>query len=166
MHSNTRTVILTMIGAVLLVVLGFFGRDFLRSNPEQIDCGDGARHTIDIRDFTTQYWAYSGEFEASIADKGKLSGKLDPKQLQAVSDASQQMNEFRKYVVAGFNSCAITKQQYGELGSRFQQLDGLSRRIDGLGTIPNPTDSDKAQLGKLVDEYVALTQQLAKSPGQ
>lgn len=166
MNSNTRTVVLVMIGAVLLIVLVFLGKDFFLTRPGQIDCGDGVRQRIDIRDFTTQYWAYSGEFEASIAEKGKLSGKLDPHQFQAVSDASQQMNEFRKYVVAGFNSCAVTKQQYGELGSRFQQLDSLSRRIDGLATIPNLTGSDKVQLAKLVDEYVAFTQQLAKSPGE
>ncbi len=163
MDSNTRTVVLVVLGVVLVVALGFFGRDFFLSRSGPIDCGNGVRHPIDIRDFTTQYWAYSGEFEASIADKGKLSGKLDPHQLQAVSDASQQMNEFRKYVVAGFNSCAITKQQYSELGSRFQQLDNVSRRIDGLAGSPNPADSDKAQLGKLVDEYVALSQQLVMS---
>ena len=166
MNSNTKTVALAMVGVVLVVVLGFLGRDFFLSRSGQIDCGDGARRTIDVRDFTTQYWAYYGEFEASIADKGKLSGKLDPKQLQAMSDSSQQMNEFRKYVVVGFNSCAITKQQYGELGSCFQQLDGLSRRIDGLAALPNPTDSDKAQLAKLVDEYVALTQQLGRNSDQ
>lgn len=166
MNSNARSVALVLIGAVLLVVLGFLGRDFSLSRPEQIDCEDGPRQRIDIRDYTTRYWAYAGEFEASIADKGKLSGKLDPKQLQAVSDASQQANEFRKFVVSGFNSCAITKQQYGELGSRFQQLDSLSRRIDDLAAIPNSTGSDEAQLAKLVDEYVALTRQLAKRPGK
>ena len=155
-----------MVGVVLVVVLGFLGRDFFLSRSGQIDCGDGVRRSIDIRDFTTQYWAYSGEFEASIADKGKLSGKLDPKQLQAVSDASQQMNEFRKYVVAGFNSCAITKQQYGEFGSRLHQLDGISRRIDSLAVVPDPTASDKDQLAKLVDEYLALTQQLGSNSDQ
>jgi hypothetical protein len=162
MDTNTRTIILVMLGIVLLAVIGFFGRDFFFSRPEQIDCGDGTRQRIDLRDFTTQYSAYSAEFEVSIAEKGKLSSKLEPKQLRTISDASQQANEFRKYVVAGFNGCAITKRQYGEFGSRFQQLDSLARQINSLAAIPNQSDGDKAQLGKLVDEYVALSQQLAR----
>ena len=54
----------------------------------------------------------------------------------------------------------------GWVGSRFQPLDGLSRRIDVLAALLNPTDSDKAQLARLVDEYVASTQQLGRNSNQ
>lgn len=160
MNSNTKTVALVIVGAALIAILAFLFKDNLAS---AMQCNDGMRNPINIDKFTTKYWAHSAEFVANIAERGKLSGKLDSTQLRAVSDASQQANEFRKFVVAGFNSCAITKLQYAEFGSRFQQLDSLSRRIDSLAAVPNPTDSDKAGLARLIDEYVVFSQQLAKS---
>jgi len=160
MSSNTKLVALVVVGAALMAILAFFFKDNLAP---AVQCDDGMRNPVNIDNFTTKYWANAAEFEANIAEKGKLSEKLDPTQLQAVSDASQQANKFRKFVVAGFNSCAITKLQYAEFGNHFQQLDSLSRRIVSLAAVPNPTDSDKAGLTRLIDEYVAFSQQLAKS---
>lgn len=160
MNSNTKSVALLLVGAALIAILAFFFKDDLAP---AVQCNDGMRKPISIDNFTTKYWAYSAEFEANITEKGKLFGKLSSTQLYALSDASQQANEFRKFLVAGFNSCTITKLQYGEFGSRFQQLDNLSRRIDDLAAVPNPTESDKAGLSQLIDEYVAFSQQLAKN---
>jgi len=160
MNNNIKTVALVIVGAALMAMLAFFFKDNLAP---AVQCDDGMRNPVNIDNFTTKYWPNSAEFETNIAEKGKLSEKLDPTQLQAVSDASQQANKFRKFVVAGFNSCSITKLQYAEFGSRFQQLDNLSRRIDSLAAVPNPTDSDKAGLTRLIDEYVAFSQQLVKS---
>lgn len=160
MNSNTKSVALFIVGATLIAILAFIFKDNLAP---ALQCSDGMRKPINIDSFTTKYSAYSAKFEANIAENGKSFGKLDPTQLQAVSDASQQANELRKFVVAGFNRCTITKLQYGEFGSRFQQLDNLSRRIDNLAAVPNPTDSDKAELSQLIGEYVAFSQQLAKN---
>lgn len=160
MNSNTKSVALLIVGAALIAILAFIFKDNLAP---AVQCNDGMRKPINIDSFTTKYWAYAAEFEANIAEKGKLFGKLDPMQRQTMSAASQQANKFRKFVVAGFNSCAITKLQYGEFGSRFQQLDKLSRQIDTLAAVPNPAESDKAGLSRLIDEYVAFSQQLAKN---
>jgi hypothetical protein len=162
MNSNTKIVALVIVGASLIAILAFLFKDDLAP---ALQCNDGMRNPINIHNFTTKYGAYSVELEANIGEKGrgKLSGKLDPTQLQAISDALQQANELRKFVVAGFNRCAITKVQYAEFGSRFQQLDSLSRQIDRLAAVPNPTDSDKVRLTRLIDEYVVFIQQLAKS---
>lgn len=160
MNSNTKTVALVIVGAALIAILAFLFKDNLAS---AVQCDDGMRNPVNMDNFTTKYWAYSAEFEANIAERGELSEKLDPTQLRAVSDALQQANEFRKFVVTGFNRCAMTKLQYVEFGSRFQQLDSLSRRIDSLAAVPNPTDSDKAGLTRLIDEYVAFSQRLVKS---
>ena len=160
MNNNIKTMALVLVGAALMAILAFYFKDNLAP---AVQCGDGMRNPVNIDNFTTKYWANSAEFEASIAEKGKLSGKLNPTQLKAVADALQQANKFRKVVVARSNSCAITKLQYTDFGSRFQQLDSLSRRIDSLAAVPNLTDSDKAGLTRLIDEYVAFSQQLAKS---
>ncbi len=160
MNNNIKTMALVLVGAALMAILAFYFKDNLAA---AVQCGDGMRNPVNIDNFTTKYWANSAEFEASIAEKGKLSEKLNPTQLKAVTDALQQANKFRKVVVAGSNSCAITKLQYAKFGSRFQQLDNLSRQINSLAAVPNPTDSDKAGLTQLIDEYVAFSQQLAKS---
>ena len=97
-----------------------------------IPCDDGPRQRIDIRDFVTQYSAYSVEFESRIGDKVELSGKLDPVQLQALTEATQQSNEFRKFLIAGYNGCAISQQQYGELGPEHPDV---ARDATNIGTI-------------------------------
>jgi hypothetical protein len=160
MNNNTKIVALIIVGAALMAILAFYFKDNLAP---AVQCADGMRNPANINNFTTKYWANSAAFEASIAAKGKLFEKLNPTQLKAVTDALQQAKKFREVVVARSNSCAITKLQYTKFGSRFQQLDNLSRQIDSQAPAPNPTDKDKAELPRLIDEYVTLSQQLAKN---
>ena len=149
----------TLIIAALVAGLAWLGYDFIQKRSEHFDCGNGdLRRTIDLRDFTTRYWAYSVELEASLAERGKLATKLAPQQLQQLSDAMQQGREFRQFVVAGYNACAVTKTQYADFGVKFQTLDGLARQIDALA---GQESSDKAQLAELVRQYITLSQALA-----
>lgn len=101
----------------------------------------------------------------SISSQGtkKLSAALSPVQLQQLSESMQAAMEFRKYVVAGYNSCAITKQHYADLGARFQALDGLSRRIDAFGSKSTLTQGQSEELRKLVKQYIQLSAQLGVS---
>ena len=155
MNKRTR---ITLILAVLVAGLAWLGYDFILKRSENFDCGNGdLRRTIDLRDFTTRYWAYSVEFEASLAHRGKLATKLTPQVLQQLSDAMQQGREFRQFVVAGYNACAVTKTQYADFGVKFQTLDGLARQID---TLAAQEPGDKAQLSELVRQYITLSQAL------
>jgi hypothetical protein len=158
--KNAKAVSLAAIAAVFLVVLIVIGRDVLLRRGT-VDCGDGPRPTIDIRDFTTQYSAYSVELEASVADKGKISTKLNPTQLQQISEAMQSAREFRKYVVAGYNSCAVTKAQYGQYGARFQALDGLAREINELTGKPSLRQEETTKLAGLISQYGDLARKLS-----
>jgi hypothetical protein len=130
----------------------------------EISCEDGLRRTIDTRQFATQYWAYAIEFEASIDKKVEISSKLDPKQLVQLSEALQQANEFRKFLVAGYNSCAINKAQFAQYGAKFQTLDSISRQIDTLTSKDTLSDDDSAFLSNLVRQYVSLSQKLMSMP--
>jgi hypothetical protein len=162
MRSQAEKVIITLIGAVVLVIITFVIRDiYLRSN-ESIQCADGPRNKIDIRDFSTTYWTYAVNFEASLADKAKFSGKLDPTQLQQLSEATQQAQEFRKFLVAGYNVCAISKGQFESFGQSFYALDSLSRQIDSLASRPSLSGSDKIALNRLIREYGDLVNRLGK----
>jgi len=160
MNKNARVASIAVIVALAVAFLVVVGRDiFLTGRP--IDCGDGPRRAIDIRDFTTQYSGYSVEFEADIVSKGKISARLSPVQLQQLSDATQNAREFRKYVVAGYNSCAITKAQFGQYGARFQALDGLAREINDLTGKSSLTPEETAELAELIGQYGDL----ARKPG-
>jgi hypothetical protein len=162
MTKNTRivSVAVTIAVVVLVVVAIYFRSDFLKGKQRCFDCGDGQRCTIDTRQFATQYAAYSIELEASVRDKTKISAKFNPVQLQQLTQAMQSANEFRKYVVNGFNSCAITKLQYAQMGARFEGIDGLAREINELTTKPAPTQDEKRKLSELIEQYGDLTRRL------
>jgi hypothetical protein len=157
--TNARLAVVLVAGVVILA-LTWVGWDIARGHQRSLDCGDGQRYSIDGRQFATQYSAYSLQLEATLNDKAKVSVKLDPVQLQKLSEAMQNANEFRKYVVAGFNSCAITKVQYGQFGSRFQALDNLAREINELAPKSTRSAEENARLTSLVDEYTDLARKL------
>ena len=161
MTKNTKTVVLTSIVAAILIIVTFVMRD-LWLNPKTITCSDGPRRTIDTRDFNTKYWAYSVQFEASVADKAKFSGKLEPVQLQQLSEAMQSANEFRKLVVHGYNACAISGARYDQVGARFQTLDSLSREMDTLAKKSNLTPAEQSQLGNLTKQYIETSRKLSE----
>lgn len=160
MTKNVKTVVLVAIAAVIVLVGLWLIRDLIFKTSKEITCDDGPRRTIDIRDFTTQYWAYSVEFEAIVGKKTKFTGKLTPSQVQQLSESLQQANEFRKFLVAGFNACAISKAQYAQYGAKFQVLDALSRQINSLAGQSTLSDSDRTRLSELVQRFIAATQEL------
>ena len=161
MSSNSKTIWLVSIGAVVLLVIVWFGRDLFLFMPGDPKCDDGPRKTIDIRDFVTQYSAYSVEFEATVNDK-KLSAKLNPVQLQQLSESLQHANEFRKFLVAGYNACAVSKKQYAEYGATFQAMDSLSRQINTISAKSELNAQETTELENLVKQYVTLSQQFAQ----
>jgi hypothetical protein len=107
-----------------------------------------------------QYSGWSVSFEGEAQGKGKIGVKLEPMQVQQLSEAVQQADEFRKYVVAGYNACAITKDQYARFGARFQALDDLERTIAQVAAKPSLTAADRTQLQKLVTEFVEVSRNL------
>ena len=130
MNKNSKTVAIVAIAAVLLAIALYAGR------------------------------AYSAKLEASIADKVKVSADLDPKVLSQVSQALQEAREFRKYVVAGYDSCAITQAQYVQFGTRFQALDSLAQEINSLISKPSLSQEEKTRVTVLISQYGDLAHKL------
>jgi len=144
------------VGGVALLIVAFlaillFVRDRHLSTGV-VDCGGsiGTHPTIDARDFETKYVGYSVSVEAEVKDKAKLSTKVDPSQLQQLSEALQSGNEFRKVLVAGYNACAITQDTYGRAIIKFQVIDSLARQIGELLKKESP---DGASLKQMVQQY-------------
>src|SRR5258708_18156445 len=160
--ADARKTITWVMGALALVlVASFFGRDILLRFSSEIQCDDGLRRRIDAREFNTEYWAYAIDFEGSLSDKAKISGKLAPKQIQELSEAMQSAKEFNKFIVNGFNACAITKRQYASYGARFKAMDDLSVRIASLTTKTPLKATEHDQLSKMVAENIAIARGLA-----
>lgn len=159
MTKNAKTVAVVTIGSVVALALIFVARDLRLRSKDIVHCADGSHPTIDIRDFTTQYWTYSVKLEATVADKAKVSTELDPKLLAQVSEALQEANEFRKYVVAGYNACAISSAQYIQLESRFKSLDKMALEINSLVSKPSLSPGENKQLASLISQYGDLARQ-------
>ena len=79
-----------------------------------ISCPDGDHIEIDVRQIAIQYDASS--FAATLGGLSVFSARLEivPKQLQEAAIATQQWDEFLKGLAAGYNSCAVTRQQYAD----------------------------------------------------
>lgn len=161
MTKNTKSVLLAAMGTVAFLILIFVGRDIFLKSSEKIQCDDGARQRIDMRDFTTRYSAYAVEIEAAVGEK-KLSAKLEPKLFQSLSESMQHGNEFRKFLVAGYNACAITQAQFARYGNVFESLDAISRQINSLAGRPNLAGADRVKLEDLVNQFIALSEKLVE----
>src|SRR5579864_7906356 len=111
MGKNERTVWLSAILVLFAGAVVWVGWDVYQKRGQTIPCPDGPHGKIDLRNFITQYSQWSITFEAEVQGKGKIATRLEPQQAQQLSEAVQQAAEFRKYVVAGFNACAITREQ-------------------------------------------------------
>jgi hypothetical protein len=159
-NRNAKIVSIAAIVAVILITTILVVRDMWLRHQKCFDCGDGQRCLIDVRDFTTKYSAYSLELEASVADKAKISTKLNPLQLQQLSEAMQSARDFRQYVVAGYNSCAVSKAQYNQFGARFQALDNLAREINALAGRSSLSPDESARLAALIGQYGDLAHKL------
>jgi hypothetical protein len=158
--KNAKIIWLAAIVAVVILALVLEFRDIFLRTSKVVTCDDGSRRTIDIREFSTKYSAYSVELEVTVADKAKISTKLNPEQLQQLSESLQSANEFRKYLVAGFNSCAISKAKFAQDGTRFQAMDNLAHEINELVGDSSPSQQQIAKLTGLIHQYDELAGKL------
>lgn len=164
MNSCPATIWLAGIAAAIAVVVIWVVWD--RGHWREFNCEDGPRRTIDTREFATRYSAHSLELEATFKDSAKVGTKVAPVQLQQLSEALQNSQEFRKYVVNGYNSCAITKAQYAEYGTKFQALDSLAREINQLAGSPSLSPEQSKNLSTLIVQYADLARTASSQPVQ
>ena len=135
---------------------------------QRITCPDKTqRITIDLKQIQIQYNASS--FAGTLASLGALSARLSVEQkvLQQASAATQQWNEFLKGLVAGYNSCAITNQQYADSLKRIYPR--LKEDAAGLEEIRKVVSegrkADEKRLKSLLDSYFANLRQFASNSG-
>jgi len=105
----------TRIGPLCCLLLGVAP---IAAAQETKHCADGDHILIDVKQIAIRYDASS--FAGTLSSLSVLGARLEvaPTKLQEAAAATQQWDEFLKGLAAGYNSCAVTRQQYA---------DGLNR---------------------------------------
>jgi hypothetical protein len=152
-------------GTVVVLVVIILGWDLYQKRSICVACSDGQHCRLDMRDFVTTHSAYSLQLEAAIGRRRDLSGtlRLDPVQLTLLSESLQHANEFRKYLVAGYNSCAITAADYERDGRLFQAMDSVAREINDLASKADSGSTADHNLPALISQFGYLAKRLGGS---
>jgi len=158
--KGTQYVVVTLTLALTAVCIVWL----LRPHPRRgiVQCPDGPHRLIDSTQFQTEYWTYSAKIEASALDRFKLGGELVPNQLQQLSEALQQGNEIRKWLVNSYNACAVSQRNYELYGQTFARMDNVARSINGLDGAKGSDEINRKERDALVAEYVRLSRELGK----
>ena len=160
-NKGNKVPLVALLVIIAALILTFIGRDvWLRRSPS-LNCGDGPRRSIDMRDFSTEDFRYTVAIEAEIKGEGKLSAKLTPEEAQKLSEAIQRERDFQRYLVAGYNACAITKQEYAQDGKRFEALNGLAAEIDRLSDKSSLTGPESRELSAAISKYSEIATNLS-----
>src|SRR5262249_39992976 len=135
---------------------------------QRITCPDKTqRIEINLKQVQIQYNASS--FAGTLASLGALSARLSVEQkvLQQASAATQQWNEFLKGLVAGYNSCAITDQQYADSLKRiYPRLKDDAAGLEEIRKVVSEgKKADEKRLRSLLDSYFANLRQFASTSG-
>lgn len=115
-------------------VIGFAALAPCASAQERvIQCQGGeVRVKIDIRDVAINY---DRPTSVTLAELGPLSYKvsLSPLQLQQIATETQRANEFAKLLIAAYNACAISKQDFRE--GMFEMSPAFNRTAEVIDEV-------------------------------
>jgi hypothetical protein len=133
-----------------------------------IHCPDGDHILIDVKQIAVQYDASS--FAGTLSGLSVLGARLEvaPKKLQDAVAATQQWNEFVKGLAAGYNSCAVTKQQYADgLNRIYPRLKEDAADLEVIRKlISDGQRADTKRLQALLDSYWNNLHQFAQASGK
>lgn len=133
---------------------------------KQFTCGPGdVRREIDIETIALKYEGRSFTLALNSLSAILLETSLsfDRKTLQQATVTTQHWNELLKGLVAGFNSCAITKEQYAEaLKSLYPKLKTQAADLDGIrNLLAEGRQLDEKRLQGVLKQYSATLKKFA-----
>jgi hypothetical protein len=116
-----------------LRIARILGHGILQLGSARVPCPDGeVRLQIDVREVAINY---DGPVSRAVARVGPLSYEvsLSPSQLQELTVDTQRENEFAKALIAAYNACAISKQDFRD--GLFQMSPRFSQTTDAIGLV-------------------------------
>jgi tetratricopeptide (TPR) repeat protein len=135
---------------------------------KKISCPDGDHIEIDIKQITIQYDASS--FAGTLSSLSVLGARLEvaPKKLQEAAVATQQWNEFLKGLVAGYNSCAVSRQQYEDgLKRIYPRLKEDAVDLEAIRKVVSEGHkADEKRLQSILESFYSNLKQFAQISGK
>ena len=135
---------------------------------KKIACPDGEHIEIDIKQISIQYDASS--FAGTLSSLSVLGARLEvkPIKLQEAAIATQQWDEFLKGLAAGYNTCAITRQQYADGVTRiYPRLKEDGAALEEMRkAIADGQKADTKRLQQLSDSIYNNLRQFAQTSGK
>jgi tetratricopeptide (TPR) repeat protein len=133
-----------------------------------VHCPDGDHIQIDTKQIAIKYDASS--FAGTLSSLSILGVRLEvaPAKLQEAAVATQQWNEFVKGLAEGYNSCAVTRQQYADgLNRIYPRLKEDAADLDAIRkAISEGQKADAKRLQTLLDSYWNNLRQFAQASGK
>ncbi len=134
----------------------------------RIDCPDGIHYEIDLSEIIIKYQATS--FSATLSSLSIFGNRIgvEPKMVQKAEAATQQWNEFLKGLVVGYNSCAVTKEEYAEgLQWIYPRLKEDAADLEKIREIISAgNEADEERLRRLLESYLGNLERLAEISNQ
>ena len=135
---------------------------------KKIPCPDGDHLEIDLKQIQIQYDASS--FAGTLSSLSVLGARLEvaPKKLQEAAAATQQWDEFLKGLAVGYNTCAVTRQQYADgLKRIYPRLNEDAADLEEIRkVISEGRKADERRLQNLLESYYTNLRQFAQSAGK
>jgi hypothetical protein len=135
---------------------------------EPIDCGDGPRYKIDMKELKIKYSSKSFEGLFGFLSKLKLGVTAEEKTLQKAAESTQQWNQLLIGLAEGYNSCAITKKQYQEaIQSLYPSMKTDAQKMLEIGkAFEKGQRADFKEFKRLMDEYLQKLTKFAQISGK
>lgn len=136
---------------------------------KKITCPNGeVRLEVDVKQLALKYegWSMSGTL-SSLSVLGARLG-VDQKTVQQAAAATQQWNELIKGLAAGYNSCALTREQFAHgLERIYPRLKEDAADLEKIRQLlVQGQQAEEKRLKTLLDSYAANLRRFAEIGGQ
>jgi hypothetical protein len=150
---------ITVISTILFAVF-YLSIDYLKHRPRTIHCDDGQRETVDYRDLQLKYSSYNISLNVEVMNKLKVRPEIGSKLLQTAYESTQGWDQFLKGLVAGFNSCAISKADYNLALQRYKAMEDISKNLSQRLQKNTLSKQDVEIIRLLIEQYSFISKEL------
>jgi len=134
---------------------------------EKVKCPDGDHYIMPIDKITIKY--HATRFESTLNGLAVLgiSFSADPKSLQTAAVATQKLNEYIKALVLGYNSCAITREQYKNgLEKLYPRLEADAKELEKMRQLILKNEKiNQERFNEVIGRYEQTLHEFARVSG-
>jgi hypothetical protein len=155
-------IVLIIFGSIVILAVFYLSIDYWKHRPRMIKCDGGEREAIDYREIQIKYSSNRISLGVEVMDKLKLTPEIDPEMLQTALESTQNWDQFLKGLISGYNSCAISKNDYGLILQRYKKIEDITRSLTQLLHKSPLSDQDAETAKKLIEQYSLTGRELIR----